>query len=83
MNDHAGRFIDHDQVLILKQDFQRAIFGNQFDRAEWWLSPGDRIARRHFFADLERRPPVYIYKSFIDNILPSRSGVLWRKFGQD
>ena len=55
MHDHAGRLIDHEEILILVQDFQGDILGSG---SCWWLCrlllDSKEIARLHLFIVFDR-----------------------------
>jgi hypothetical protein len=55
MHDHAGRFVDHEEILILVQDFQGDILGSS---SCWWLCrlllDSKEITRLHLFIVFDR-----------------------------
>lgn len=70
MDDHAGRFVDDDDVTILIQDLQVEVFRHQFNIGR----RGDRVG--HGFAAMQKVPwfsrlPVHLDQALFDEVLPA------------
>src|SRR5438132_3368567 len=50
MHHHAGRFIDHNEMIIFKEDLERDIFGCQVNRFRPRLPNHNRISAPHLLA---------------------------------
>jgi hypothetical protein len=69
MNDHPGRFIDHQQVIILEQNIQRNIFCNKVNGRGRWDSYCDRESIFQFLPRLAGSLTVHVHQARPDESL--------------
>lgn len=54
MDDHAGRFVDHGEMLVLKYDIERDIFGLETDRRQLGKFNVDLVALTDLIGGFDR-----------------------------
>ena len=83
VDDHSGRLIDHEQIVIFKDNIERDLLGNEICRHSWRNPNCHRGSAFEGLTSLLRRETVHIHVAICDQALDPRTRKLLQQPDQE